>query len=610
FQLPIIVYITSSFRLISLARLCLPIATVASSVRRMSIQAEFQGIPEGMQLVEEGKAKIAVPKDVFYNPVQVFNRDLTMAVLNVFGQQYLAELAGRREKRAQQQSEPPPEQQPDGLRILEALAATGLRSIRIAKEVPNVAKIVANDNSEEAVRLIKSNIVRNGVDELVEASLNDAVLLGHQCARLPPDERFDVVDLDPYGSAVPFLDSAVQAVRPGGLLCVTCTDTAVLCGSAFGTCYGRYGAVPYRGAGMHEASLRVLLQCVQSHASRHSRYIEPLLSLSVDFYVRIYLRVHRGQGEVKKIGRRLAMLHYCPECDSHWLQPMSDCGRDKAGQVLMRPARLLGVGSANGRCGQCGIGRLQLAGPMWSDSIHSVDFVRRLVDFVRRQRASTVGEIASETEQPGCFELASSDRLIGLLSVAAEELPDAPLFYTLDGLASEAQHTMPMKVARSALLNAGYRVSISHCEGNAIKTDAPASFLWDMVRAHYRQSGEQMSERHLGEGSLPKALLVDHPAAAGDGAASIDFSLHLHAEPPSKADGLLRFHKPPPNWGPKPRAKRKANGDGAASTAEANAATAAAQDDLTEDQNDNEFSGASCGEEESAKKYKESSSPS
>jgi tRNA G26 N,N-dimethylase Trm1 len=31
-------------------------------------------------------------------------------------------------------------------------------------------------------------------------------------------------DLDPYGTASPFLDAAVQAAKDGGLLCVTCTD--------------------------------------------------------------------------------------------------------------------------------------------------------------------------------------------------------------------------------------------------------------------------------------------------------------------------------------------------------------------------------------------------
>jgi hypothetical protein len=50
--------------------------------------------------------------------------------------------------------------------------------------------------------------------------------------REEPD-RVDVIDLDPYGTAAPFIDSAVQAVSDGGLLCVTCTDLAVLAGSNY-----------------------------------------------------------------------------------------------------------------------------------------------------------------------------------------------------------------------------------------------------------------------------------------------------------------------------------------------------------------------------------------
>ena len=30
------------------------------------------------------------------------------------------------------------------------------------------------------------------------------------------DKRFDCIDLDPYGSAVPFLDSAMNAIADGG----------------------------------------------------------------------------------------------------------------------------------------------------------------------------------------------------------------------------------------------------------------------------------------------------------------------------------------------------------------------------------------------------------
>ncbi len=47
------------------------------------------------------------------------------------------------------------------------------------------------------------------------------------------EDRFDVVDLDPYGSPATFLDGAVQSICDGGLLLVTCTDMAVLCGMQF-----------------------------------------------------------------------------------------------------------------------------------------------------------------------------------------------------------------------------------------------------------------------------------------------------------------------------------------------------------------------------------------
>lgn len=38
-------------------------------------------------------------------------------------------------------------------------------------------------------------------------------------------------------------------------------------------------------------------------------------------------------------------------------------------------------------------------------------------------------------------------------------------------------------VCSSALLNAGYKVSGSHACAGSIKTNAPNSFIWDMMRA-------------------------------------------------------------------------------------------------------------------------------
>jgi tRNA G26 N,N-dimethylase Trm1 len=56
----------------------------------------------------------------------------------------------------------------------------------------------------------------------------------------------------------------------------------------------------------------------------------------------------------------------------------------------------------------------------------------------------------------------------------AEELPDVPFYYQLDRLCSLMKVTVGKFVDfRSAILNAGFRVSISHANKQAIKTDAP-----------------------------------------------------------------------------------------------------------------------------------------
>ena len=68
--------------------------------------------------------------------------------------------------------------------------------------------------------------------------------------------RFDVIDLDPYGSPTPFLDAAVQSVADGGLLCITATDMAVLCGNTPETCYTKYGAISLKTKACHEFALR------------------------------------------------------------------------------------------------------------------------------------------------------------------------------------------------------------------------------------------------------------------------------------------------------------------------------------------------------------------
>ena len=61
-----------------------------------------------------------------------------------------------------------------GLKILEALAASGLRSIRYALEIPRVGTVVANDLSKDAYHSMCKNIEHNQVGRVVTPSWKEA----------------------------------------------------------------------------------------------------------------------------------------------------------------------------------------------------------------------------------------------------------------------------------------------------------------------------------------------------------------------------------------------------------------------------------------------------
>lgn len=171
-------------------------------------------------LKQSGKKKMAnevneVRGAVFYNPVQEFNRDFSISVIREFVKVRNEEMQAKKREN-------------DGIRLLEALAATGLRSVRYLKEIPDIKMLVANDLDPKAVELMEQNFEFNDCDPLkYKTYTNDAVHLMNQFAA--DKEFFDVIDLDPYGSAIPFLESSLASLANGGLMCVTFTDMAVLC---------------------------------------------------------------------------------------------------------------------------------------------------------------------------------------------------------------------------------------------------------------------------------------------------------------------------------------------------------------------------------------------
>lgn len=136
-------------------------------------------------------------------------------------------------------------------------------------------------------------------------------------------ELMDVVDLDPYGSASPFLDGAFRCIKEGGMMLVTSTDSAVLCGNHMDTCHAKYSSVPYKASHCHDMAVRLLLCYAERVANKHRKYIVPLLSLHIDFYVRCFFRVYTQPAETKCSVSKLGYQLQCSNCPAFWLRPVA-----------------------------------------------------------------------------------------------------------------------------------------------------------------------------------------------------------------------------------------------------------------------------------------------
>ncbi|GFT82661.1 hypothetical protein NPIL_177331 [Nephila pilipes] len=469
--------------------------------------------------VTEGKAEVLFPKSrgVFYNKVQEFNRDLSVAVLKNFTRNSPITKSKNKDENLSNNYER------GGISVLEALSASGLRAIRFAKEVPNLAKVIANDRDTQAYLSIQRNIKHNNVEDIVQATNEDASFLMYK--NRPFKDRFDAVDLDPYGTAAPFLDAAVQCVKDGGLLMITCTDMAILCGNGVEACHAKYGAVSAKMSCCHEMALRIVLQSIESNANRYGRYIVPLLSLSVDFYVRVFVQVFTSPSTVKESITKLSMVYICNGCTSFYLQPLGSKVVTKHGQKY---APSIGP-PVNKICDICGHS-FKMCGPVWSHTLHDKDFINKILQ-----------SLNEEMDLYG-----TSKRMLGMLNVVLEELDDSPLFHNTEHLSSILHVTSPSSnEIRSAILNAGYEVSFSHASSTSIKTNAPPNVIWDIMRAWVKL--------HPGKKTLQ--LEPSKTIMSKESSIEVSFEPHPNAEPLSRLNNLLRYQiNPSRNWGPQCKA--------------------------------------------------------
>jgi tRNA (guanine26-N2/guanine27-N2)-dimethyltransferase len=664
--------------------------------------------------VKEGLAYILVPKqaldaaqqsgdsegsqNVFYNPIQQFNRDLTVLAIKAYGEQRrqereadhqkkLQSLRQKKRKRvahktederakkspkvsADQQpgqaevkddttnAEPAvpkdeqkasaeveeiataPDQDPvsevahnDGesatvstdekpskplpsFKILDALSATGLRAIRYSHEIPFVTSVTANDLLAEAVDTIKLNVEHNKLESKVNVSHDDAIAhmytlvaqeMRRQNAQRHPDpkksSKYDVVDLDPYGTAAPFLDAAVQAVKDdGGLMCVTCTDSGVWASNGYPEkAYSLYGGIPLKGGQhSHEVGLRLVLHAIESAAARYGLAMEPLLSLSIDFYIRVFVRIRKSPASVKFQAGKSMIAYQCDNGCGAWATQLlarnKSVPNKKGGGTFYKHVIAQGP-PCDKHCDHCG-SLTHISGPMYGGRLHSPEFVKQVLAEASEAPRAVYGTLdriegmlqtALEEYLPGPEETEAQEALqkiesepaaedyeskktkalarIKEVSLAAHE--PYPFFFLPAYLAGRIHCiTPPEDPLRGALIGLGYRVTRSHCKRGSIKTDAPWAVIWHVMREWVRQR-VPIKKENIKEGSPAYRLLrLDRKANEESESAKEDAEvdetekLEVVFDPalgrdPDRTKFLRYQTNPRENWGPMARAKGK-----------------------------------------------------
>ncbi|KAM0673545.1 tRNA methyltransferase 1 [Gurleya vavrai] len=369
--------------------------------------------------ISEGLAKILKNKKVFYNPAQKFNRDLTLLVIKEF-------IKDKKD-----------------VKIFEAMSASGLRGIRFIKEIDNNCEIFLNDMDSSSIESIKENFDLNDISKESENKFifqNKKIFLTqNNCNSELYNNRnkFDVIDIDPFGCCTPFIDSALANIKNDGLLCLTSTDTSVLCSNK-SKCYIKYNSIIMKTPACHKQSLRILLGYVCKAAGKFNKSIEPLVSVSVDFYVRIFLRVKN-----KNFKKSFEDISYYLFCSCFY---MKEIIRNKNFKININ------------KCENCGE-KLNLCGPFLNKKISDKNFIENFKDVADK-------------------------RMNGILNLICDEV-DTFLFYSIPDLCSLIKKDcIPMTKMITALLNLNYLVSFSHCKLNSIKTNAPVLILYQIIRKY------------------------------------------------------------------------------------------------------------------------------
>ncbi|CEP63256.1 tRNA (guanine26-N2)-dimethyltransferase LALA0_S07e05996g [Lachancea lanzarotensis] len=549
------------------------IKAAINRVRNRFLRPASKPSAEKFNVVTEGKGHILFPEKetVFYNPIQQFNRDLSVTCIkawdNLYGQPKQEQIRARKhskkrgpEGRLQESAkkrklsdgsgeivdQQQQQQQRPYIRILEALSATGLRAIRYAHEIPHVKEIVANDLLPAAVEAIQRNVDHNEVGDIVKPNIDDANVLMYR--NKAQRKRYHIIDLDPYGTVTPFVDAALQNIEDDGLMLVTCTDLSVLAGSGYPEkCFALYGGVNMAGHdATHESALRLVLNLLGQSAAKYRKSIEPVLSLSIDFYVRVFVKVKTNPLEVKNLQSNTMITYMCSGCGAYHNQRL---GRQserstKKGNTFVKYSLAQGP-PVDQKCPYCG-GAHHLTGPMYAGPLHNKQFIEEVLRINREEHTDDVYK--------------TRKRIEGMLTLAQNEL-ETPFYFTPNRVSSILKFQVPsLKTVVAGLGSLGFRTSLTHAQPSSLKTDAPWDAIWYTMKRYCEDNQlsklDKMNPNSFGYKILANDAIGRDAKGNDKHGDKLDFSPN---EQSAQIEALrklkiVRFQENPErNWGPKSR---------------------------------------------------------
>ena len=319
--------------------------------------------------IEEGLTKIEFPEfekvssqaPVFYNPHMELNRDLSILAIQVFQKEQNREI-----------------------NICDLFGGSGIRGVRYKNEIDGVGTVCINDISETANHYEQHNIELNNLDD-IEVHQHDASMF----LRMKRGE-FDVIDIDPFGTPSPFLDSAGYCSRRDSLLCVTATDTSALCGTYPEPCIRKYNSKPYKSEYCHETGIRILAGFVALTLSKYAKFIEVKMSHSTEHYMRLYLEIKKGSRKTDASLKNIGYISHCKNC----LHRQTSNG-------LASPIEEI--------CPVCGE-KLIHAGPLWLGDIQNKEFIEKMIEETNHKKINTEKEALkllnsclAESDAPATF---------------------------------------------------------------------------------------------------------------------------------------------------------------------------------------------------------------